>query len=124
MKYTFCIGLVLILAAACDRRPSRLEQALAFAGANRAELETVLAHYSEDAADSLKYRAACFLIENMPFHYSCTSGAIDRYMEEVSRYAAAHEYPVNDYNRSFTNDTFEDDFPSLAHSNYNVVMDS
>jgi hypothetical protein len=121
----FYLQIILWLAVcvACSR-PSRLEQALTFAGANRAELEAVLAHYSKEAADSLKYRAACFLIENMPFHYSCSSGAIDRYMDEVSRYAAAHEYPVNDYNRNFTIDTFDDVFPSLAYSGYDVVMDS
>jgi hypothetical protein len=35
------------------------------AGSNRQELKSVLRHYSRDRADSLKYRAACFLIENM-----------------------------------------------------------
>lgn len=43
-----------------------LEQALTSAGSNRAELEKVLDHYKHD---SLKYRAACFLIENMPGKY-------------------------------------------------------
>ncbi|MDR1115554.1 MAG: discoidin domain-containing protein [Tannerella sp.] len=62
------MSIVLILAVGCNRRPSRLEQALTLAGDNRAELEKVLEHYSADAADSLKYRAAVFLIENMPYH--------------------------------------------------------
>ncbi|MDR0603089.1 MAG: hypothetical protein LBG80_02150 [Bacteroidales bacterium] len=35
------------------------------AGSNRKELEKVLTHYSRDPADSLKLRAAEFLIENM-----------------------------------------------------------
>lgn len=39
------------------------------AGENRPELEAVLQHYSTDKADSLKYRAARFLIENLPLHY-------------------------------------------------------
>ena len=34
---------------------------------NKAELEKVLKHFKHD---SLKYRAACFLIENMPGKYS------------------------------------------------------
>jgi hypothetical protein len=46
-----------------------LEKALVLAGENRKELEKVLAHYGVDPADSLKYQAACFLIENMPIHY-------------------------------------------------------
>ncbi len=45
----------------------RLEEALQFAGDNRAQLERVLTHY---AGDSLKLRAARYLVENMPGHYS------------------------------------------------------
>ncbi|GHT76115.1 hypothetical protein FACS189463_0560 [Bacteroidia bacterium] len=47
-----------------------MEQFLQFAGSNHAELEKILQHYSQNPADSLKYRAALFLIENMPGHYS------------------------------------------------------
>ena len=32
------------------------------------ELEKVLYRYQKDSSDSLKYKAACFLIENMPFY--------------------------------------------------------
>ncbi|MDR3266191.1 MAG: O-antigen ligase family protein [Tannerella sp.] len=40
-------------------------------GTNRSvqELEKVLTHYKQNPADSLKYRAAVFLIENMSIHY-------------------------------------------------------
>lgn len=49
-----------------------LEEALYVAKGNRNELEKVLRYYHKDPADSLKYKAACFLIENMPFYaYSC-----------------------------------------------------
>ena len=51
--------------SACSNGES-LEQALTYAGYNRAELEKVLDHYKHD---SLKYRAAKFLIENMPGKY-------------------------------------------------------
>jgi hypothetical protein len=111
------------ISMSCSQQ-SRLEQALAFAGENRAELEKTLAHYSADGADSLKYRAACFLIENMPYHYSCSSAAIDRFMAEASLYAAAHEYDVHDYNRYFSVHSFEDESPVLTSSDYDVVMDS
>jgi hypothetical protein len=43
---------------------------LFMAGDNRPELERVLKHYSRNPADSLKLRAAEFLIENMPGKYS------------------------------------------------------
>ena len=50
----------------CTHRTA-LELSMEQAGANRPELEKVLAHYE---GDSLKYRAACFLIEHMPGKYS------------------------------------------------------
>lgn len=40
------------------------------AGANRPELEKALKHYAKNPADSLKLRAAEFLVENMPDKYS------------------------------------------------------
>jgi hypothetical protein len=56
-----------------------VEQALRLAGENRADLEKVLEHYLQDEADSLKYQAACFLIENMPGHYSYSGESMNRY---------------------------------------------
>ena len=47
-----------------------LEEALQFAGKNRSEMEKVLSHYRQHQSDSLKYRAAVFLVTNMPWHYS------------------------------------------------------
>ena len=44
-----------------------MDIALQQAKHNKAELEKVLKHFKHD---SLKYRAACFLIENMPGKYS------------------------------------------------------
>jgi hypothetical protein len=83
---------VVLFAVSCVGVGGRLEAALRLAGENRAELEKVLAHYSTrgdntgpgadsllfadslwsaDTSDAdLKYRAAVFLIENMPGHYS------------------------------------------------------
>ncbi|MDR1667181.1 MAG: LamG domain-containing protein [Bacteroidales bacterium] len=47
-----------------------IEAVLQQAGGNRAELEQVLKHYAENPSDSLKLRAAEFLIVNMPGKYS------------------------------------------------------
>lgn len=44
-----------------------LELALQLSGKNRTELEAVLNHYKND---TLKFKAACYLIRNMPYHYS------------------------------------------------------
>ncbi len=73
------ILLFIILAiTACSHYPKNVEQALTLAGDNRAELEWVLEHYSLPE-DSLKYRAACFLIANMPGYYTTTSLQIETF---------------------------------------------
>lgn len=60
----------------CVSDPTPLEKALDSAGNNRTELEKVLKHYQND---SLKLRAAEFLIENMPFHYSYSGKELEKY---------------------------------------------
>ncbi len=57
----------------CSRN-ERLEYALDSAGENRAELEKVLKYYKDD---KLKYKAACFLIENMPYYFSYEGAILD-----------------------------------------------
>ena len=59
---------------------SMLENALQQAGENRTELEKVLSYYQMDPADSLKYKAACFLIENMPFYTYYKGERLDQYL--------------------------------------------
>ncbi len=66
MKYLFII-LICAICLACTKE-TRLEYALKLAENNRIELERVLEYYSQEAKDSLKYKAACFLIENMVYH--------------------------------------------------------
>jgi len=67
-KTTTILFLSLLLLISCSRSP--LQQVLEQAGKNRKELEKVLKHYSHNPADSLKLRAAEFLIVNMPGKYS------------------------------------------------------
>ena len=50
----------------CRPQASKLDIALSAAGKNRIEFEKVLNKYSINPADSLKYKSAIFLIENMP----------------------------------------------------------
>jgi len=59
---------VIFLVQGCKRH-SILEQSLCLAGENRKELELVLDEYT-NLGDSLKYLAACFLIENMQNKFS------------------------------------------------------
>lgn len=63
----------------CHKMKSPLERALEISSNNRTELEKVLNHYAANPADSLKLKAAIFLIENMPGHISLVSN-IEHYI--------------------------------------------
>lgn len=63
--------LALGLLLACQSTDNKkIEKTLELAQSNRGELEKVLQYYSRNEADSLKLKAARFLIMNMPGHYS------------------------------------------------------
>lgn len=64
-KYLFIGNLIICLS--CVETNKRLEYALLQAGDNQRELEKVIAYYQND---SLKKKAAIYLIENMPFHFT------------------------------------------------------
>ncbi len=68
MKFFHFLLFTFIFISACSKI-TPLEQAKQFAGSNQVELEKVLQHYTLNPKDSLKLRAAKFLIENMPYHY-------------------------------------------------------
>ena len=76
----------LLLFAGCGS-PDSLEVALNHAGDNRMELEEVLLHYEED---TLKHRAAKFLIENMPYHFSAVETMVSpegkEYYPDITRF--------------------------------------
>ena len=65
----FFISYTICLLGACRQSSTSLEDALVRSGDNRKELEKVLSFYSTEESDSLKLRAAIFLITNMPGHH-------------------------------------------------------
>ena len=67
MKKLLYLLMLCYMSSCTNITDQRLEEALRMAGHNRAELENVLKHYEQD---SLKFKAARYLIENMPYHYS------------------------------------------------------
>lgn len=78
MKYvSLALGMCFLLGifSSCH---SRLHDALEAAGENRAEMERVLEHFKNNP-DTLKYSAAKFLIENMPYHYTYVGKEIEQY---------------------------------------------
>lgn len=61
-----------------------LQFALQRAGENRAELEKILKHYSGSPENDLKYKAAVYLIENRPYHYSYVmTPAIEHHLDQI-----------------------------------------
>ncbi|MCM1032070.1 MAG: hypothetical protein NC410_11590 [Oscillibacter sp.] len=75
--------IVLFVGISCRSTPTRIENVLEQSGDNRHELEEVLHYFSFHAEDSLKYKAAVFLIENMPGHYTLESSFVNRFREEL-----------------------------------------
>lgn len=66
--------MLLFFTTACYH-PSQLDYNLSVAGNNKSELEFVLDHYAK-IQDSLKLRAAVFLIENMIYKYTLDSASL------------------------------------------------
>lgn len=83
MKFLPHLIFILVISTSCDSQSRRLDDALKIAGENRGELEKVIAHYSKNVNDSLKLKAAYFLIENMPGHYSYKGDDIMKYYTEI-----------------------------------------
>lgn len=81
--YYLCTIYVLVACSNPSFEQTQLEHALDFAGTNRGELEKVLTHYKQD---SLKLKAAGFLIRNMPRCYSYQQGGD---MDSVKRVRAS-----------------------------------
>lgn len=93
MRSVVCfLVLLLFVVVAGSCKKNRLKEALQAAGENRVQLEKVLLHYGENPADSLKLKAAVFLIENMPFHYTMQGEVLTRYYQGIDT--------INKYNRS------------------------
>ncbi len=61
--------LLLLCVYSCTVYPTGATHTLRSAGPNRPELERVLEHY-RSAGDAERYRAACFLVENMRGRYT------------------------------------------------------
>jgi hypothetical protein len=70
MKITTLISVVLFVLTSCSNPPSKVEDVLDDAKENKKELAAVLDFYKKNPLDSLKYKSAVYLIENMKGHSS------------------------------------------------------
>ncbi len=92
MKKQLLFTFLIIILSGCQKPVSNLEKALVLAGDNRSEVEKILAYYSQKPEDSLKYRAACYLIENMPGHISYNDSLYYRnYYDDIDSVADVYK---------------------------------
>jgi len=80
-----------------DGRAEKNDAVASLAGKNYRELKRVLNHYSRDKADSLKLKAAKFLIDNMSYHIGVPQKLTDRQGNEVE--FDFSPFPVGDFKR-------------------------
>ena len=79
--------LTAVLTIGCSKH-SPVADVLDSAGSNRTELEAVLNHYRTVDNNPQKLRAAEFLIENMPAHYSYAGSEIYEYYDYAAKILA------------------------------------
>lgn len=84
-----CVCILLNLFSCSSYEKERLEAALVFADDNRPELEKVLTYYE---GDSLKLKAAVYLIENMPLYYTYKGKDLDSLHVALKQYAHSEIY--------------------------------
>lgn len=77
------VFLYIVLFISCQRNNNPLEIALRASAGNRLELEKVLEHYAQRPSDSLRLKAAEFLISQMPGHYSLSGSTVEEYVRRV-----------------------------------------
>ena len=78
------VTLIFLISFSCCNK--RIEQVLDAAKENRNEIEEVLEHFKNEP-DELKNKAAKFLIENMPYHYSFVGEGMEAYDSIYARMA-------------------------------------
>lgn len=83
IKRQVLIFITACLWVSCSPWSRETQQALKMAGENKAELEKVLEYYSQNEGDSLKLKAAEFLIENMHVHFSYKSQVWEDFQMEL-----------------------------------------
>lgn len=89
-KNLFALPVLLAFCSGCGQGDA-LDRALQSAGGNRSQLVSVLNHYRKNDPNPDKLRAAEFLIENMPAHYSYAGNEIYQYYDIAARILANEE---------------------------------
>ena len=113
IKHLIYYLFIIFSTISCSHYPDDVENVLKFAGDNRVELEKVLKHYSNDETDSLKYKAACFLIRNMRYHHSQNNESLNTFRHYILDTLPTH----------MTYRNFQKKYGELSN-HYNVIYDA
>ena len=84
-----------ILMFSCNNEEIKMETALEQAGANREELIKVIELYKKNPEDSLKLKAAYFLIGNMPGHFSYDTNSLCMYRPVIDKISLLKEKKIS-----------------------------
>ncbi len=106
-----CMFIAIFISTSCNKR---LNHALALAGNNSTELQTVLKHF-EDDPNPLKYKAAKFLIENMPSQFQIEGNTVN-IIDSI--YARASNVSLN-----VRTMYFEDSMKGIASNSFYATYD-
>lgn len=99
-KLLFILSCLTSIIASCQDS-SKLEKTLSVAGVNRIELEKTLSYYRDTSPDSLKFKAAVYLIENMITQYSYKSSFYEDLEKSNARDITQAKYLIRIYNGDF-----------------------
>ena len=111
MPIEACMFIAIFISTSCNKR---LNHALALAGNNSTELQTVLKHF-EDDPNPLKYKAAKFLIENMPSQFQIEGNTVN-IIDSI--YARASNVNLNVRTKYF-----EDSMKGIASNSFYATYD-
>lgn len=119
LSFSFVLSILLLTCSSSKTDEMlQLEYALKFADKNRPELEKVLGYYSQKPTDSLKYKAACFLIRNMPNYYSYYSpgnDSIKKLFQAIAHHQISEEEALK---------IAKEKYIPIAEQGLNIIYDS
>ncbi|MDR1371913.1 MAG: discoidin domain-containing protein [Dysgonamonadaceae bacterium] len=119
----FTLLLCTVIFSCKDTGSSFLNQALQLSDSNRPQLEQVLAHYKEHSDDSLKLRAAEFLISNMSAHFSYSGDEMEAYYDTSDSISALHADKSAEEIRCAFNTIKKTDNPKIIHDLHSIPAD-
>ena len=85
MKLYIILFSIIITLGGCQDYPEGVKATLKLAGNNKGELKKVLNYYQSREKDSLKYMAACYLIDNMKWHTSSQCCDVDSMYFKINK---------------------------------------